>query len=177
MLRNNKDLWDESDLHRILKRFDNDLTKENKVNNLSVSNVTSNSSSQNIVESTTSTNIFQSYDAPSKKRKISSNTIIFQKQEVCCCGDDHDGLFDADKTQHRCSSTQQKVFAAFCLTSYEGGAETTSSSGPCLRCRPPRKDQPSKNSKTASGQNSSISKKKIKFSLLFLFLVCDIRYK
>ena len=42
MLRNNKDLWDESDLHRILKRFDNDLTKENEVNNLSVSNVTSN---------------------------------------------------------------------------------------------------------------------------------------
>ncbi len=76
-------------------------------------------------------------------------------------------------TQHRCSNTQQKVFDIFCLTSYEGGAETTSTSSPCIRCRSPRKGIFSKNSKTANGQNSSISKKNFFLLIFTIYDICE----
>ncbi len=81
-----------------------------------------------------------------------------QEKEECCCGNDHDGAFDPNRIQHRCTVTHRKVFAIFCLTSYEG-AENTTTSGPCKKCLPPRNDLLTNNLKTAKGLNSNISKK------------------
>ena len=74
MLRNNKDLWNESDLHRILKRNDTELLNKNEVDILSVSNITSTSSSQTIIEPTTKTTNTSS--SLNKNRSSASNTIM-----------------------------------------------------------------------------------------------------
>ena len=151
-------------MHRILKRNDTELLNKNEVDILSVSNITSTSSSQTIIEPTTKTTNTSS--SLSKKRSSVSNTIMSsfcksmsQEKEECCCGNDHYGKFDPNLTQHKCTVSHRKVFAIFCLTSYEGD-ETTSTSGPCIKCLPPRDYLLTNNLKTAKGLNSNISKKK-----------------
>ena len=123
----------------------------------------STSISQTIIEPTTKTTNTSS--SLNKNRSSASNTIMSgfrksmsQEKLECCCVNDHDGKFDPNLTQHKCTVSHRKVFAIFCLTSYEG-AENTSTSGPCIKCLPPRNHQNTNNVKTAKGLNSKISKK------------------
>ena len=98
-----------------MKRNETELLNEKEVDILSVSNITSTSSSQTIIEPTRTTNTSSSLN---KNRSSASNTIMSsfrksmsQEKEEYCCGNDHNGESDPNRTQHKCTVTHGKVFA------------------------------------------------------------------
>ena len=125
----------------------------------------STSCSQTIIEPTTkTTNTSRSLN---KNRSSVSNTIMSsfrrsisqEKRNVAVVMTTMEhSILILHNISVLCTVTHRKVFAIFSLTSYEGD-ETTSTSGPCIKCLPPRDHLLTNNIKTAKGLNLKISKK------------------